>query len=204
MLAPLPRRDRWVLLSPLPHTTAAFPGKLTGRLPHQYLSRPAQRSLAFRPACSLDRQAIRFIRGFDGFVTYSAAPIATGWSDPLPGGFSPTGNRRLSRRTIFGPYARHEARKRLNKTRPVDHPPTGRMNSDRLNTSLTVPTRRFRWRLVATVSRVLWSTHWCFTDSINSTNLGTHKHPCPRSVGFRCPYRRSPDRPRSVDSRRGR
>ncbi len=75
-----------MLLPLLPHTAAAFPGILTGRLPHLYLSRPAQRSLAFRPACSLDRQAIRFTRGFDGFVTSSVAPIATGWSDPLPGG----------------------------------------------------------------------------------------------------------------------
>jgi hypothetical protein len=31
-------------------------------------------------------EAIRFTRGFDGFVTSSAAPIATGWSDPSPGG----------------------------------------------------------------------------------------------------------------------
>jgi hypothetical protein len=26
------------------------------------------------------------IEGFDGFVTSTAAPIATGWSDQLPGG----------------------------------------------------------------------------------------------------------------------
>ena len=31
-------------------------------------------------------KAIRYIRGFDGFVTSSAAPTATGWSDPSPGG----------------------------------------------------------------------------------------------------------------------
>jgi hypothetical protein len=31
-------------------------------------------------------EAIRYIKGFDGFVTSSAAPIATGWSDPSPDG----------------------------------------------------------------------------------------------------------------------
>jgi len=30
--------------------------------------------------------AILSIEGFDGFVTSTAAPIATGWSDQLPGG----------------------------------------------------------------------------------------------------------------------
>jgi len=32
------------------------------------------------------RCGIRCTRGFDGFVTSSAAPTATGWSDPSPGG----------------------------------------------------------------------------------------------------------------------
>jgi hypothetical protein len=31
-------------------------------------------------------KAIRYIKGFDEFVTSSAALIATGWSDPSPGG----------------------------------------------------------------------------------------------------------------------
>jgi len=31
-------------------------------------------------------KAIRYIKGFDEFVTSSVALIATGWSDPLPGG----------------------------------------------------------------------------------------------------------------------
>ena len=55
MPTPLPRRDRWVHLSLLPHTTTAFPEKLPGRLSRIGLSRPAQRSLTFRPACSLNR-----------------------------------------------------------------------------------------------------------------------------------------------------
>jgi len=31
-------------------------------------------------------EATRYIEGFDSFVTSTAAPIATGWSDQLPGG----------------------------------------------------------------------------------------------------------------------
>ncbi len=31
-------------------------------------------------------EAARGLEGFDGFVTSTAAPIATGWSDQLPGG----------------------------------------------------------------------------------------------------------------------
>jgi hypothetical protein len=42
-------------------------------------------SLALRPACSRDRQAVLYVEGFDGFVTSTAAPTATGWSDPVAG-----------------------------------------------------------------------------------------------------------------------
>ena len=31
-------------------------------------------------------EVARGLKGFDGFVTSAAAPIATGWSDQLPGG----------------------------------------------------------------------------------------------------------------------
>jgi hypothetical protein len=39
-------------------------------------------------ACRLAASPRRhiFLEGFDGFVTSTAAPIATGWSDQLPGG----------------------------------------------------------------------------------------------------------------------
>jgi hypothetical protein len=39
-------------------------------------------------ACRLAEppEAARGLEGFDGFVTSAAAPIATGWSDQLPGG----------------------------------------------------------------------------------------------------------------------
>jgi hypothetical protein len=41
-------------------------------------------------------------RGFSGFVASTAAPIATGWSDPVPGRvFHPAVDQRLSRRTVI-------------------------------------------------------------------------------------------------------
>jgi hypothetical protein len=41
-----------------------------------------------------------FLEGFDGFVTSTAAPIATGWSDPVAGRDShPLKIRAFSRRT---------------------------------------------------------------------------------------------------------
>jgi len=70
--------------------TAAFPAPLSGRLPHQVLSRPAQRSLTLRPACSRDRLAVLCIEGFGDLVTSIAAPIATGWSDSCRVALTPT------------------------------------------------------------------------------------------------------------------
>jgi len=60
---------------------AAFPSFWVGRLPRLTVSRPAQRSLIFQPACSPGHLVTFYTEGFDGFVTSSAAPIATGWSD---------------------------------------------------------------------------------------------------------------------------
>src|ERR1039457_3710402 len=45
--------------------------------------------------------ATLYTGGSDGFVTSTAAPIATGWSDPVPGRvFLPAVDQRLSRRTV--------------------------------------------------------------------------------------------------------
>ena len=76
-----------VRVSLLPHSTAAFPGKLTGRLPH-LVSFEACSAFTHVSACMLagSPEVIRFIRGFGELVTSSTAPTATGWSDPSPGG----------------------------------------------------------------------------------------------------------------------
>ncbi len=53
--------------------------------------------------------ATLYTGGSDGFVTSTAAPIATGWSDPVPGrDFSPAVVQRLSRRTVMGMLVRRD------------------------------------------------------------------------------------------------
>jgi len=49
------------------------------------VSGPAQRSLTLRPARSPSRHATLFIESSDSFVASTAASIATGWSEPVPG-----------------------------------------------------------------------------------------------------------------------
>ena len=96
MPTPLPRRDRVGALSLLPHSTAAFPEILPGRLPRFGLSRPAQRSLTFRPACSLNRPR-RSVSSEASTDLLPSPPLRL-----LPAGttrrrvgIAPTGNRRL-------------------------------------------------------------------------------------------------------------
>ena len=46
--------------------------------------------------------ATLYTGGSDGFVVSTAAPIATGWSDPVPGrAFHPAVDQRFSRRTVM-------------------------------------------------------------------------------------------------------
>jgi hypothetical protein len=61
-----------------------LPRLVAGSASTSVISRPARRSLALRPACSPHGQKPRvYLEGSDGFVTSTAAPIATGWSDPV-------------------------------------------------------------------------------------------------------------------------
>ena len=63
-----------------------LPRLVAGSASTLVVSRPAQRSLALRPACSPHGQKPRvYLEGSDGFVASTAAPIATGWSDPFAG-----------------------------------------------------------------------------------------------------------------------
>ena len=81
---------RWVRSFMKQHIPAVYILASGGGLPHLcarsastlVVSRPARRSLRLRPACSLHRQKRHIcLEGSDGFVTSTAAPIATGWSD---------------------------------------------------------------------------------------------------------------------------
>jgi len=60
---------------------------LTGRLPH-LATFEAFSAFTRVSACMFagSPEVTRYIRGFDGFVTSSTAPTASGWSDPSPGG----------------------------------------------------------------------------------------------------------------------
>ena len=49
------------------------------------VSGPAQRSLRYSLHARGVAIATLYIEGFSGFVTYTAASIASGWSEPVPG-----------------------------------------------------------------------------------------------------------------------
>jgi hypothetical protein len=65
---------------------AAFPVNQAGRLPRH----PFRGLLSVHSRYGLLTRGIAYtilsIEGFDGFVASTAAPIATGWNDKLPGG----------------------------------------------------------------------------------------------------------------------
>ena len=81
---------------------AAFPESWAGRLPHCPFRGLLGVHCSLRPACSLNHLVILMFEGFSGFVTSTAAPIATGWSDRCRAGFTPAEDQRLSRRTTIG------------------------------------------------------------------------------------------------------
>jgi hypothetical protein len=62
-----------------------LPRNRGGSAPALVFSRPAQRLLTLRPARSPSRLATLCTRGFSSFVASTAALIATGWSEPVPG-----------------------------------------------------------------------------------------------------------------------
>jgi hypothetical protein len=78
-----------------------LPRLVAGSASTLVISRPARRSLALRPACSPHGPKPRVsLEGSDGFVTSTAAPIATGWSDPVTRWeFHPLKINTFSRRT---------------------------------------------------------------------------------------------------------
>ena len=78
----------------LPLSVPAFPGR-TGLLSVHSRYGLQTRRVAY---------ATLYTRGLDGFVTSTAAPVATGWSDPVPGRvFLPLWTNAFSRRTVTSP-----------------------------------------------------------------------------------------------------
>src|SRR6476660_7397368 len=101
MPPPLPRQVRWNRFAQYGSIDFGLPQITDGSAPALSVSRPAQRSLTLRPTDSPSRlKATLYTGGSDGFVTSTAAPIATGWSDPVPGRvFFPLWTSAFSRRT---------------------------------------------------------------------------------------------------------
>jgi hypothetical protein len=71
---------------PRPITTA-FPVLWPGRLPHHHFQGLLSVHSRFGLRVRQVAKATLYTGGFDGFVSSTTAPIATGWSDQLPGGF---------------------------------------------------------------------------------------------------------------------
>src|SRR5216684_5079794 len=77
-----------------------LPTNRGGSAPALSVSGPAQRSLTLRPARSPSRLATLCTRGFSSFVASTAALIATGWNEPVPGRvYLPLWTTTFSRRT---------------------------------------------------------------------------------------------------------
>jgi hypothetical protein len=66
-------------------TNFGLPTNRGGSAPALSVSGPAQRLHTLRPARSPSRLATLCTRGFSSFVASTAALIATGWSEPVPG-----------------------------------------------------------------------------------------------------------------------
>jgi hypothetical protein len=74
---------------------SAFPDNVVGSACTSSFSRPAQRSLALRPAHSRRHLYVTcYTEGFSHFVTSMTTPVASGWSGCRVG-LAPTGKRRL-------------------------------------------------------------------------------------------------------------
>ena len=85
MLSPLPRQVRETKSLSANPSSSAFPKFRVGRLLHYrfrgLLSVYSRYGLQTRQVA----YATLYTGGLGGFVTSTAAPIATGWSDPVPG-----------------------------------------------------------------------------------------------------------------------
>ena len=104
MLSPLPRQVRVTKSLVTNPSTAAFPKFRVSRLLHYgfrgLLSVHSRYGLQTRRVA----YATLYTGGLGGFVTSTAAPIATGWSDPVPGRvFFPLWTSAFSRRTVISP-----------------------------------------------------------------------------------------------------
>ena len=100
MPSPLPRQVRWKLVRSYIPIVIGLPRNSGGSAPASPFSRPARRSQRYGLQTCRVALATLYIGGFSSFVASTAAPIATGWNEPVPGwGFHPLWTNTFSRRT---------------------------------------------------------------------------------------------------------
>ena len=100
MPSPLPRQVRSKLVRSYIPIVFGLPRISGGSAPVKPFSRPAQRSHCYGLQICQVAFATLYTRGFSSFVASAAAPIATGWSEPVPGrDFHPLWISTFSRRT---------------------------------------------------------------------------------------------------------
>ena len=112
MPSPLPRQVRWSLFARLSPSPTAFPVKKSGRLLQLLFRGLLSVHFTLRPACSRSRLATLSIESSDSFVASTAAPIATGWSEPVPGvGIEPRRAHFVMKDKVTFPRAPLQSRK---------------------------------------------------------------------------------------------
>ena len=100
MPSPLPRQVQWKLVRSYIPIVIGLPRNSGGSAPASPFSRPARRSQRYGLQTCRVALATLYIGGFSSFVASTAAPIATGWNEPVPGwGFHPLWTNTFSRRT---------------------------------------------------------------------------------------------------------
>src|SRR5215472_11556924 len=164
-------------------TGISLPRMSGGSAPALVVSGPA-RCLLRITACRLAKspKATLYIRGSGHFVTSVAAPIASGWSEPVPGrDFQPAVDRRLSRRT--------------DKAGPMSHADECKPRCLLQNEAQNVPLVRAQSHANADFMRLL-----CNGISKHSVNANRSQEQChareyaqQESVKFRASERRAHD-----------
>jgi len=94
MPSPISRRTHRLRFAPFT-CDSGLPHYVAGSASALHFSRPAQRSLVLRPACSPNPIRTLYTGGFSRFVASTTAPIATGWSESCRAGFAPAEKQHL-------------------------------------------------------------------------------------------------------------
>src|SRR5215467_7756947 len=106
MPSPIPRQDRWNLFARTIPSTSAFPETGAGRLLHQRFRGLLRVHSRYGLRACRVAIATFCTRGFSSLVASTAALIATGWSEPVPGRVTPAVDHHLSRRTPVSSFTR--------------------------------------------------------------------------------------------------